>query len=152
MDLAMKQKLEIMNLQLIENRLTAEIFTKLRPSKYFQKYDSHDIEIALKNTLYSVIILSSNTPVGMGRVIGDNRIAFFIKDIVVDSKFRNKGIGYLIMQQLMSYIELKGCDNAYVGLMSTPNKEGFYEKFGFEKRPNDKYGHGMIKFLERGNY
>lgn len=149
MKLALKEEIEAMSLKVKEDALTPDIFTDLRPAEYFQKYEKEDIEIALRHTLYSVVIFDNETPIGMGRIVGDDRIAFFIKDVVVDSRYRKKGIGHLIMKQLMSYIEFKGCDNAYIGLMSTPNKEGFYEGFGFKKRPNDKHGHGMIKFLEK---
>ena len=29
-------------------------------------------------------------------------------------------------------------------LYANPGKESFYEKFGFEKLPNNKYGYGML--------
>ena len=29
-------------------------------------------------------------------------------------------------------------------LYANPGKEAFYEKFGFEKLPNNKYGYGML--------
>lgn len=29
-------------------------------------------------------------------------------------------------------------------LYANPGKEGFYEKFGFQKLPNEKYGYGML--------
>lgn len=138
-----------MHLEIKENVLTSSIFSKLRPVEYFQEYDEADVDVALKNTLYSIIIYDDSTPIAMGRLVGDDRIAFFIKDVVVERHYRKKGIGNLVMEQLLNYINDKGCDNAYIGLMSTPNKEHFYEKFGFEKRPNGQHGHGMIKFLEK---
>lgn len=138
-----------MNLIFKENQLTSAVFTKLRPTELFQEYDQADVEIALKNTLYSIVIFDDTVPIAMGRIIGDDRISFFIKDVCVDAQYRKQGIGQLIMTYLLNYIELKGSHNAYIGLMSTPNKESFYEKFGFEKRPNQVHGHGMIKFLKK---
>ena len=29
-------------------------------------------------------------------------------------------------------------------LYANPGKEAFYEKFGFKKLPNNKYGYGML--------
>lgn len=34
-------------------------------------------------------------------------------------------------------------------LYANPGKEGFYEKFGFQKLPNEKYGYGMLLELVR---
>lgn len=140
-----------MNLIFKENQLTSSIFNKLRPSELFQAYDQADVEIALINTLYSIVIYDDTEPIGMGRLIGDNRISFFIKDVSVVPGYRKQGIGQLIMKYLLKYIESNGSHNAYIGLMSTPNKEHFYEKFGFVKRPNESHGHGMIKFLQKGS-
>lgn len=130
-----------------ENGVTATIFTELRKTGPFVQYEEEDINVALKNTLYSVVVYDTfNQPVGMGRIIGDNRIAFFIKDVVVVPEMQGKGIGTLIMRSLFDYISKHACKNAYIGLMSTPGKEGFYEKFGFIRRPNDQYGAGMVLY------
>jgi len=137
------------DLEIKENALTPAIFSSLRPVEQFQVYQAEDIEIALKNTLYSIVIYHKEIPIAMGRIIGDDRITFIIKDVAVSSDYRKKGIGNLIMKYLLNYIQLKGSDCAYIGLMSTLNNEHFYEKFGFKKRPNDKQGHGMVKFLEK---
>lgn len=77
---------------------------------------------------------------------------FFLKDIVVQNKYRKKGVGTLIVNLLMRYIAENGCNNAYIGLMSTPSKEEFYKKFGFIQRPNSDFGHGMVKYLNKELY
>lgn len=140
-----------MILDIRENELTPEQFILLREEKYFKKYSDSDVAISLNNTLYSVLVLHQLKPVAMGRIIGDDRIAFFIKDVVVHPDYQDEGIGKLVMDKLLNYIKIKGCEDAYIGLMSTPGKEFFYEKFGFIKRPNNHHGHGMIKFLKEEN-
>ncbi|MEH7385795.1 GNAT family N-acetyltransferase [Bacillus sp. JJ1521] len=131
----------------IKNGLTPNIYFELRQKASFQEYSFHDVEIALKNTLFSIVIYEDDRPIGIGRVVGDDRIVFFIKDVVVDPEFRQRSIGKLVMESLLEYIEEKACSNAYVGLMATPNTEKFYEKFGFIQRPTDTLGHGMVKFV-----
>ena len=37
-----------------------------------------------------------------------------------------------------------------VNLMSAKDKEPFYEKLGFMRRPNDERGSGMTRFLTKG--
>jgi hypothetical protein len=38
-------------------------------------------------------------------------------------------------------------EQTLVMLMAAKNKEGFYEKFGFIKRPDETYGAGMSQWL-----
>lgn len=122
---------------------------KLRDKANFSTYKIKDIEIAFKNNLFSVVVYDNNKPIGMGRIIGDDRIAFFIKDVIVDPEYQNMKVGNTIMTSLLDYIENRGCVGAYVGLMSTPHKEDFYKKYGFIKRPSETLGSGMVKFLSK---
>ena len=73
----------------------------------------------------------------------------FLKDIIVHPKFRNKGVGTIVVNTLLERIRLICCDHAYVGLMSTVGAEGFYEKFGFITRPNNHFGSGMVMYVEK---
>ncbi|WP_106769323.1 GNAT family N-acetyltransferase [Paenibacillus faecalis] len=129
------------------NGLTPEIYTELRRIVGFQAYPMEDVTMALEKTLFSVVIYDDDKPVGIGRIVGDDRIVFFIKDVVVDPDYQKKSIGHTIMHSLMRYIEGKACKNAYVGLMSTPHNEDFYKKLGFIQRPTTNFGHGMVKFV-----
>lgn len=131
-----------------KNGLVAEIYEELRGKVKWQHYDIEDVRQALKHTLFSVVVRENGKPVGIGRVVGDGRIAFFIKDVVVEPSRQHHGIGRIIMEQLMDYIRHNGCPNAYVGLMSLAGTEGFYEQFGFQKRPHQGLGSGMTQLLE----
>ncbi|MBU3137112.1 GNAT family N-acetyltransferase [Clostridium gasigenes] len=133
-----------------ENGLTWQIYSDIRKYANMQEYQKKDIVEALKNTLYSVVIYENENPVAIGRVIGDGRIAFFIKDVVVHPSYRKKNIGKIVVNSLLDYIESVSCENPYIGLMAMPNTEEFYEEFGFIKRPNELFGAGMI-CVERKN-
>ncbi|MBL4934389.1 GNAT family N-acetyltransferase [Clostridium sp. YIM B02515] len=126
------------------NGLTWEIFDSIRRYADMQIYEKTDIIEALKNTLYSVVIYDREKPVAIGRIVGDGRIAFFIKDVVVHPDYRNKHVGTMVVNELLDYIESCCCENPYIGLMAMPHTEKFYEKFGFIVRPNDRFGAGMI--------
>lgn len=132
-----------------KNGLTPEIYEKVRFSVGMEYYQPKDVEIALKNTLFSVVIKENNIPIGIGRVIGDGRVAFFIKDVAIVPSKQKNGIGTLIMENLMAYIKEVGAPNAYVGLMSLSGKEKFYSKFGFHVRPYKNEGSGMTQYLNR---
>lgn len=131
------------------NKLTAKDYIELREKVDFQRYEELDVEVALKNTLYSVIAKEGQRVVGIGRVVGDGRIVFFVKDIVVDLEYQHRGIGKIIMENIMDYIKKNGCQNAYVGLMAVKDRESFYEQFGFLVRQENGYGSGMIQFVNQ---
>lgn len=132
-----------------KNGLTPEIYENLREKVSLQHYEKPDVAEALKRTLFSVVVKEGSVPVGIGRIVGDGRIVFFIKDVVVDPSRQNRGIGRIIMETLMQYVRQNGCRNAYVGLMALTGKEGFYEKFGFRIRPFDGQGSGMTQLINK---
>jgi len=46
-----------------------------------------------------------------------------------------------------TYIKKAQC--VFVNLMSAKGREHFYEKFGFEIRPNDNLGAGMSQWIKK---
>ncbi len=134
-------------LKVIENGLTPEIYRAVRASVGMMEYQNEDVEKALEGTLFSVVIMERERPVGIGRVIGDGRVAFFIKDVAVVPDKQGCGIGSLVMDSLMNFIHREGASNAYVGLMALKGKEVFYQKYGFHIRPYQNEGSGMTQYL-----
>ena len=57
------------------------------------------------------------------------------------------------MKRLLQHIYLHTSAGTFttVGLMAAKGKEGFYEKLGFEARPDDHSGAGMIRYIENNN-
>lgn len=144
-------KIEIpMRIEILDNFLTPEIYIDIRKKVDFKYYNYEDVEIALKNSLYTVVILDNKKPIGILRVVGDGRIVFFIKDVVVDPDYQKRNIGTMLMNKMQEYISKTACDGAYIGLMSTPGRAEFYKKFGFIQRPTDELGPGMVKFHNKG--
>lgn len=133
--------------KIVEQKLSPAVFLALREKAGFPFYSSEDSSEALDHTLYTVEIREEERTVGMARVVGDNRIAFFIKDVVVDPDYHGQGIGKLLLEAIFGYIRQHACKNAYVGLMATPGTEEFYEKFGFIRRPSPGLGCGMVQYL-----
>ena len=129
------------------NGLTPEIYASVRKSVGMKEYNREDVETALQNTLFSVVIREKEQPIGIGRVIGDGRIAFFIKDVAIIPERQGQGIGIMIMEKLMEYVHNAGAANAYAGLMALKGTESFYKKFGFHVRPYQKEGSGMTQYL-----
>lgn len=139
-------------LHVVEQKLDPKVFMLLRKKVGFQFYSLEDCSAALKNTLYTVEIREEDKTLGIARIVGDGRIVFFIKDVVVDPDFKGKGIGRMLIEAMFNYIQQHACKMAYVGLMATPGTEEFYEKFGFIRRPTDGLGCGMVLYISEANH
>lgn len=134
-----------------ENQLTAAEFCALTKSVGWDTPGPEQAEIALENSLYRVSAKIDGKIVGMGRVIGDMARWFYITDIVIDPNYQGMGLGSTVVEKLLSFIEslpIENC-NVMVGVMSAKGKEGFYEKLGFEPRPNDSLGCGMMMYIKK---
>lgn len=91
-------------------------------------------EQSIANSVYAVVAVFEGNVVGMGRIVGDGAMYFYIQDVAVLPDHQNKGIGKLIVEQLVSYI--KNCKHengsAFVALFASRGKDKFYEQFGFK--------------------
>lgn len=90
----------------------------------------------LINGSYLVIIArdSENNAVGMGRLISDSSSDCYIQDVVVFPEYREQRIGSRIVTALKRIAELTG--HTWIGLISAPGKEQFYERAGFSRMEN----------------
>lgn len=101
-------------------------------------------EIGLSNTICAVTIYNDELPIGIGRVIGDGGCFFEIVDIAVRPEHQKKGLGEMIMQGLMTYINDNAPDTAYVSLMADHGTPEFYKRFGFKASlPPEKSGRSL---------
>ena len=126
---------------------TLEEFNGLRRDAGWGVFqDLGALEQGLRNSLYHVCARHNGWIVGMGRVVGDGSITFYIQDVIVAQEYRDQGIGREIMHYLMRFVAQNATAGAIVGLMAAKGKEGFYEKFGFIGRPNEHFGKGMFMF------
>lgn len=102
---------------------------------------------ASDSTLFGIIIYDEEkNPIGMGRVVGDGKICFYLQDIGVIPEWQNNRLGHHIMTEMISYVYEHAEPKSIVGLMASDKKsENFYKKFGFETRSHENKGEGMIK-------
>jgi GNAT superfamily N-acetyltransferase len=73
-------------------------------------------------------------------------MVFYIQDVIVLPEFRRQGIGTRMMDAVMRYVRGHAHHNTIVGLMAAVGKEAFYEKYGFNVRPDETHGAGMTQF------
>jgi GNAT superfamily N-acetyltransferase len=128
---------------------TAQEYNELRHLAEWPMYEEELVKKGFSNSLFSVVARDeSGLIIGMGRILGDNAIYLHIQDVIVRPAFQGQGIGKLIMEELLKYIEKTGVKDTNVGLMCSKGREKFYETFGFMERPSEKFGAGMIKILK----
>ena len=119
---------------------TVSEYRKLRGLVGWWGTDKNATDMALKNSLFSVVAVEHGTAIGFGRVIGDGGLYFYIQDLVVHPEFQNKGFGKSLMKELMDYIKGNAKSGAFVGLMVAKGLEKYYELFGFQARDEDAPG------------
>ncbi|WP_310736583.1 GNAT family N-acetyltransferase [Pseudoalteromonas sp. SR44-8] len=123
-----------------------EEFCLLREKVGWGKVNADLANTSLNNSLFHVVIRQEGLLVGMGRVIGDGGLFFYIQDVVVDPDFQRQGIGALIMDNIEMYLAGAAKKDATIGLLSAKGKESFYARYGYFSRPDKILGCGMCKF------
>ena len=68
---------------LLENQLKAEDFIRLKVATGFRERPVEFVKKALKNNLYDVIALVNDEVVGMGRLVGDGVMYWYLQEIIV---------------------------------------------------------------------
>ena len=121
----------------------AKDWVRLRASVGWNLFAVEKAAEALAKTSFCVTAYENGELVGMARVVDDGCIVFNIHDVIVVPERQHNGVGDMLMNEVMKYISKNAAPNALVALMSILDMEGFYERYGFVKRPNEKSGCGM---------
>ena len=130
----------------IEEKLpTPAQWMALRESVGWATFSHEDAQRSLQLTPYCVCAFEGEQLIGMGRVLGDCVIAFYVGNVMVRPEHQGKGIGREIMQRIMAHVEKVAIPGAIASLMSIKGKEDFYAQFGFECRPDESWGSGMSR-------
>ncbi len=67
--------------------------------------------------------------VGIATSISFGKVGWF-GNLIVKEKYRNKGVGSLLVKHSINYLQAKGVKT--IGLYAYPNLIGFYGKLGFK--------------------
>ncbi|MFT9597449.1 GNAT family N-acetyltransferase [Mesobacillus sp.] len=97
-------------------------------------------QIGLKNSLFAVAVYDESTLVAMGRIIGDGGAFFQVVDIAVKPAYQGKGLGKLVLRDLMQYLDKHTYEGSYVSLIADAPANKLYEQFGFDYTFPHSYG------------
>jgi GNAT superfamily N-acetyltransferase len=134
------------------NKISIEEFNIFRKSVGWNEIEYNLALKSIENALFIVTAIIDEKIIGLTRVSGDGGYTVFIADVIVLPEYQGKGIGKKLMVKAMDYIEndfLQNGQEAFINLMSAKGRESFYNKFGFNTRPNDKVGAGMTQWIKK---
>ena len=131
--------------------LSIEQYNGLRRSVNFTEIAPRLASISLQNSLYLCVALVNDEPIGMTRLVGDGGYSFFICDVVVHPNYQSQGIGRMLITNTLDYIEslVNEDETVMINLMSAYDKEKFYQRLGFHKRPFGNHGCGMSLWISK---
>ena len=95
-----------MEIEYRENCLSPEDFIRLRIAVGRVATPLPQAEAALRAGLYNVTAFCEGKAVGMGRLVGDGAMYWYIQDMAVLPEYQGKGIGKSIVKRLLQHIYL----------------------------------------------
>ncbi|MBY3619672.1 GNAT family N-acetyltransferase [Acinetobacter sp. CUI P1] len=101
---------------------------------------------SLAHSVYGMVVVQEDKVIGMGRIVGDGHMYFYIQDVAVLPEFQGQGIGNVIIEQLIHYIRSHCFSSAFVGLFASHGNDTFYERYGFQNHAPGMTG--MFKVME----
>lgn len=101
-------------------------------------YDPDLHKKAFEASYTAVFVYHEGQLIGFGRALSDDAYQAAVYDCAVLPEFQGKGIGKVIMDNILSTIA-----HCNVILYASPGKEGFYQTHGFRKMKT-----GMAHFIK----
>jgi GNAT superfamily N-acetyltransferase len=131
--------------------ITVEDYAKLRTSAGWPSILPEQAKLGIDGSRFVLVAYDGDSAVGIGRVVSDGGYVCYLADIIVLPEYQNQGIGSEIVNRLITMVkeDMKPGFQTHFALISAKEREDFYERFGFEKRPTDVFGHGMAQWLKK---
>lgn len=129
--------------------ITFEEYNKLRKLVGWGEISERQFNTSIPNSRFITVGKCSGETISMARAVGDGGYHLLVVDVIVHPDFQGQGIGREMISQLMDFVKngyVEKGETTMVSLLSAKNKEPFYEKVGFMRRPNDERGAGMSLF------
>ncbi|MCP5106006.1 MAG: GNAT family N-acetyltransferase [bacterium] len=136
-----------MNIKYKENELPGKqaFFELFESTGWNEGYGltADEIHRSLGSSWYSVSVYDGERLVGYGRILSDGKMHALITEMIVLPEYQGRGIGKRVMAMLKGICMKHEIRD--IQLFSAMGKAGFYEKYGFSRRPEE--GPGMeIKY------
>ncbi|MDB4533830.1 GNAT family N-acetyltransferase [Vicingaceae bacterium] len=116
--------------RLIESVPSVDDFCRIRIASGLSPRSKEIVAVGLPNSLFGVHAVFNQTTIGMGRVIGDGGCNFEVVDIAVLPEHQGRGIGKMIMERIMAFLQENAPPTSYISLIGDVPE--FYVPFGFK--------------------
>ena len=130
--------------------ITPEEYMALRKKVGWMEFP---LEEARNCVEYAYMVLcardENDKAIGVVRLLWDGGYVAFLSDVIVVPEYQGQGIGRTLVEAVIKRIkdDMKPGYKVKLNLNSAKGKEPFYEKFGFQIRPNEDAGAGMDQWL-----
>ncbi len=116
------------------NVLQPQDFVRLRVLTGFADIPIEHAKRALDGGLINVSAIYGDQLIGMGRMVGDGAMYWYLQEIIVLPEFQKQGVGAKIVNHLVDYAVSHSTTGKFttIGGVSAKGKEDFYRKLGFE--------------------
>ncbi len=127
------------------NVLSAEDYCRLRSSVGWVPLMKEQAQACLENSDFIVSCRENSETVGCARIFWDKGYIAYLADVMVLPEYQGQGIGKALVSECIKFIDrqLKEGWRIKIVIVSAKGKEPFYEKLGFQIRPNEEDGAGM---------
>lgn len=128
-----KAKPELEGVEYIVRKLTAEehraLYRAVGWSDFYSKALS--AETLAASALVTVVAALEGRTIGAASVCGNGVEIFVVRDVIVLPDFQGRGVGRLLMTELMKWVEENVPKGAQLTLQTGTGTTEFYEEFGF---------------------
>lgn len=124
-----------------------EAYEQLIRAVHWAPYTNFEIlPISLRNAVAGVTAYDGEVVIGCAMLIGDSASFFYVKDVMVQPHYQNRGVGTALMTELMAIIHEIAPSKSLIGLYTGANLAPFYEQFGFR---GPEYLYGMSQRMRK---
>ncbi|KAF3035603.1 hypothetical protein E8E11_001355 [Didymella keratinophila] len=128
---------------IIEGLPTPQVYHDLRKLAGMTPPPLEAVPKALENSFVAILayetkgMLDASTPaqgqspIAMGRLVGDKSLFLILCDVAVHPEHQRRGLGKCIMQTLIDYVDANA-PQAYVSLVAEPAAQKLYPQYGFK--------------------
>lgn len=108
------------------------IITELLKNTYWAKdWSIEIIKKAMDNSMCFGVFYKE-TQIAYARCVTDNSTMYWLCDVIVDRKYRKKGIGNALIEFIVTHEKL----NQLMGILSSNHSKELYSKYGFKLSTN----------------